>query len=146
MLSGEQNYFSGMVIVGLDRNCRFLHRKMNYIFSLCRYPDKKPYFTWSGLPVFPPFYQCPPSIKSNSKVTKRQWGKSSHHSLWSSVAMPLQLSYATVVTLCCASLWSNALHLAPLHCIIADQHVALYHAPPLHLVAIHCALLHWIVA
>jgi len=57
MVSREQNYLSRMIILGPDRNCRFLCQKINYIFFLHIDPDKN-YFTQSGLPVFSPFYQC----------------------------------------------------------------------------------------
>jgi len=72
MVSGEQNYLSGMVIAGLDRNCRFLRQKINYIFSLCRYPDKKPYFMQSGLPVFPPFTDVPMQPPAGRSANQQQ--------------------------------------------------------------------------
>jgi len=32
IVAGEQNYLSGTVIIGPDRNCRFLCWKINYTF------------------------------------------------------------------------------------------------------------------
>jgi len=55
MVSGEPNYLSGMVIIGLDRNCRFLCWKINYTFSLCTDPDKNPTLPNLDSQYFPPF-------------------------------------------------------------------------------------------